>query len=114
MAYGLAMLAYACDFAFNKRQVAVAAPARADREKVAARAVLVGAASGPDLAGQTFGADPADVSQLADLDGQGGDVEASGGAGPGTRAQSHWPTGPWPRTASVLTCIALVIHLAPI
>ena len=116
MAYGLAMLAYACDFAFNKRHVAAAASAvsvQDEREKVA-EAALVGAASGPDLAGHTFGADPADVSQLADLDGHGGAAGAGDGAGPGWVAQGRWPTGPWLRTAFTLTCIGLVVHVAAI
>ncbi len=116
MAYGLAMLAYACDFAFNKREVSVATPARTDRDRVAST-VLVGAASGPDLADHTFGADPADVSQLADLDDRGGGSgggTAAGGAGIGSAAQSRWPTGPWLRTAFVLTCLGLVVHITAI
>ena len=116
MAYGLAMLAYACDFAFNKRQVSVATSTRTDREKVAST-VLVGAASGPDLADRTFGADPTDVSQLADLDDQGGGSgagSAAGGAGVGSVAQPRWPAGPWLRTAFVLTCLGLVVHIAAI
>ena len=118
MAYGLAMLAYACDFAFNKRQVTGAVPAQAaapaERAAKVDQAALVGAASGPDLAGHVFRADPADVSQLADMDSQGGGAEASGGAGSGAVAQSRWPSGPWLRTAFVLTCLGLVIHFAAI
>ena len=113
MAYGLAMLAYACDFAFNKRLVSAAAPARAEAAPARANA-LVGAASGPDLAGHSFGADPADVSQLADLNVQGGDALAGGGAGSGYVAQSRWPAGPWLRTAFALTCIGLLVHIAAI
>jgi cytochrome c-type biogenesis protein CcsB len=119
MAYGLAMLAYACDFAFNKRQVSgpaavrAQAPARAERAMVE-QAALVGAASGLDLAGHRFGADPADVSQLADLDGRASGAEASGGAGSGSVANSRWPTGPWLRTAFVLTCVGLIVHIAAI
>ena len=135
MAYGLAMLAFACDFAFNKRGVTapvgvgatagagagagVGAAAEAGVAAGAQRAkveqtALVGVASSADLAGHTFGADPADVSQLADLNGNGGAAEVSGGAGGGSVAQSRWPTGSWLRTAFVLTCIGLVIHIAAI
>ncbi|HWF79183.1 MAG TPA: c-type cytochrome biogenesis protein CcsB [Streptosporangiaceae bacterium] len=110
MAYGLAMLAYACDFAFNKRQVAALTPASATREKVG-QAALVGAAPGSDLADHMFGAEPADISQLADLDDRSG---GASGAGSGTVVQSRWPTGSWLRTAFVLTCIGLVVHVAAI
>jgi cytochrome c-type biogenesis protein CcsB len=120
MAYGLAMLAYACDFAFNKRQVAVqsiparAEGAKAERVKVE-EAALVGGGSGPDLAGHRFGADPADVSQLADLDTQGaGTKVGGGGVSAGTVVMPRWPTGPWLRTAFVLTCIGLVVHVSAI
>jgi cytochrome c-type biogenesis protein CcsB len=113
MAYGLAMLAYACDFAFNRRQVSVqATPARAERVKVG-EAALVGAAPGADLSGHTFGAEPADISELADLDGVGGGAQAGGG-GTGSITQPRWPTGPWLRTAFALTCIGLVLHIGAI
>ncbi len=126
MCYGLAMLAYACDFAFSQRGAEVRAPAPAERAKMAAP-VLVGSPAGPEVADGTpevhgFGADPADVSQLADLDGHGtgqpgraGAVPAGGGsADVGGVGQSRWPTGSWLRTAFVLTCLGLVIHLAAI
>jgi cytochrome c-type biogenesis protein CcsB len=63
--YAIAMLAYACDFAFGKRQTAPASAAgQPDRvEEVA----LVGAASGAEFAGHAFPADPGDPSELADL-----------------------------------------------
>jgi len=117
MAYGLAMLAYACDFAFSKRQAVMPAPTQAQptrAERLAAPA-LVGMPSAADLADgapgmHAFGADPADVSELADLDGRGsGDPSPPGDAG-----QSRWPAGPWLRTAFVLTCLGLVIHVAAI
>lgn len=121
MAYGLAMLAYACDFAFSKRQANAGAggqaPAGAGAPAGApakAEAVLVGAASGPDLAGHMFGAEPADVSQLADLDDQGGGAETGGGAGSGSIGLTRWPASPWLRTAFVLTCIGLAVHIAAI
>jgi cytochrome c-type biogenesis protein CcsB len=113
MAYGLAMLAYACDFAFGKGQAAAPAPSWPDREKAAVTA-LVGAAGGPDLADHRFAADPADVSQLADLDGAASRAAGGGDAGAGSRSQALWPAGPWLRTAFVLTCLGLVVHIAAI
>src|SRR5215510_11199313 len=62
------MLAYACDFAFGKRRAA-ATPSVRRPERVQA-AALVGAASGADLAGHSFPADPAEPSELADLSGE--------------------------------------------
>jgi cytochrome c-type biogenesis protein CcsB len=83
--YGLAMLAYACDLAFGKRQSAAAAPAR--QPERAEAVALVGAASGTEFAGHAFPADPGDPSELADL--SSGDAgrarrKASGGAGVAT------------------------------
>ena len=85
--YAIAMLAYACDFAFGKREPAEAAPARrpADLMETAA---LVGAGSGAksgagpqglEFAGHAFPADPGDPSELADLSQEG--TRRSGGAG---------------------------------
>ncbi len=119
MVYGLAMLAYACDFAFGKWRVAAADPARAAgagadvlpaREKVGVTAAVGVTAdlAGSDPAEHSFGADPADLSQLADLSSQ------AGGSGPGAAWPAQWPRGPWLRTAFVLTCIGLVVHVGAI
>jgi len=127
--YGVAMLAYACDFAFGRRSAAEAAKAAAP-ERVPA---LVGAATGTDLAGHSFPADPADLSQLADLDGTAFDGAAeaaasgqgtAGGDGqPGTgslplpalpAAPQQWPQGSWLRGAFVLTCAGLAVHIIAI
>jgi cytochrome c-type biogenesis protein CcsB len=88
--YAVAMLAYACDFAFGKRRAAATSPARRP-ERVQA-AALVGAARGADLAGHSFPADPAEPSELADLSGEsarwggvlndGAPAAAPGGGGP--------------------------------
>ena len=64
--YAVAMLAYACDFAFGKRQAAATSAARPQPARVEA-GMLVGAASGAELAGHAFPADPGDPSELADL-----------------------------------------------
>ncbi|MGN6791852.1 MAG: c-type cytochrome biogenesis protein CcsB [Streptosporangiaceae bacterium] len=81
------MVAYACDFAFGKRQSAAAAPAR--QPERAEAVALVGAASGTEFAGHAFPADPGDPTELADLS----SAEArparrpkSGGAGSATSA----------------------------
>jgi ABC-type transport system involved in cytochrome c biogenesis permease subunit len=107
MLYGFAMLAYACDFLYNRRRVPAAAPKAAARAKVA-EAALVGA-GGPDLADHNFGADPTDAAaQLADLS------QPSGSGGGGTVLAPRWPQGSWLRTAFVLTCLGLGMHLAAI
>ncbi len=125
MAYGFAMLAYACDFLYGKNILDSPAEAQSKRakdhskEKVGA-AALVGAGAGvggaagaaDDLAEHTFGADPADVSQLADLNDTGSGSDGSRTPGVGTAAR--WPTGPWLRTAFVLTCIGLLVHIGAI
>jgi hypothetical protein len=82
--YAIAMLAYACDFAFGKRQPAEAAagqPARVESVE------LVGAASGVEFAGHAFPADPGDPSELADLSADNGRRAGTGGlvAGPRLR-----------------------------
>lgn len=89
--YAVAMLAYACDFAFGKRQAAGVATDEPRSERVGEPA-LVGAAAGADLTGHAFPADPGDPSELADLSGRparrteaGDDIEAGDGAG-GDRA----------------------------
>lgn len=138
--YAVAMLAYACDFAFGKRQSAAASPARPMRERVGATA-FVGAPSGAEFAGHSFPADPADLSQLADLRGDAGPREdpgdgagpargagAGGGAGAGSGSgrtglpepalvparQSLWPEGTWLRAAFLLTCAGLVLHVTAV
>jgi cytochrome c-type biogenesis protein CcsB len=121
MAYGFAMLAYACDFVYGKNILdsSAAAPADTDRakEKVGAGALVgagaVGAVAGADdLTERTFGAEPADISELADLNDSGDGSGNSRSAG--IRSTSRWPTGPWLRTAFVLTCIGLIVHIGAI
>jgi cytochrome c-type biogenesis protein CcsB len=129
--YAVAMLAYACDFAFGKRQAAEGTAARAQPKRVSEPA-LIGAAPASDLAGH-FPADPSDPSELADLsarqaDGPGtsdsaGTADAHGGsAGRGKLAalvlpptgQSRWPQGTWLRAAFLLTCAGLLLHTVSI
>jgi cytochrome c-type biogenesis protein CcsB len=154
--YGLAMLAYAGDLAFGKRQSAAVAPAR--QPERAEAVALVGAARSREFAGHAFPADPGDPSELADLspsdasrmsrNGSGGAGAASGllaggdatagadggqeadrgpaGAGQGdsgagslpepaaTIAASPWPQGTWLRSAFLLTCAGLALHVASV
>jgi cytochrome c-type biogenesis protein CcsB len=140
--YAIAMLAYACDFAFGKRQPAEAAagqPARVESVE------LVGAASGVEFAGHAFPADPGDPSELADLSADngrragtggllGGGTSAAGRSGGGAAGeqrdkpgfssslpepaaaarQSPWPEGTWVRAAFLLTCAGLIVHIASV
>jgi cytochrome c-type biogenesis protein CcsB len=91
--YALAMLAYACDFAFRKERLV--AP-----EQAAKVPELVGAGAAVSGGSQPGAAAPA------------GGGPASGGLG--TVGQKLWPTGFWLRTAFSLTCAGLLLHLAAI
>ena len=88
--YALAMLSYACDFAFRKERL-IAAPAHAQVSEL----VGVGPASAPAVA--------------AGPEGTGGSGAAAGG-----RPAGLWPTGFWLRTAFALTCTGLAAHMAAI
>ena len=136
VAYAVAMLAYACDFAFGKRPARSAAKtaeaAEAAEVMTASRvgaAAFVGAGAGPDLAGHAFPADPADPAELADLREAAATASASGGpAGSalGTRGSggalpaslpgrpARWPEGGWVSAAFGLTCAGLALHLVAI
>ena len=78
--YALAMLAYACDFAFARQRVLA--------DAVPAPALVAAGAGGPAV---TVAADP-------------GPPPAAPGAPAGERA-GRWPSGVWLRTAFGLTCI---------
>jgi cytochrome c-type biogenesis protein CcsB len=87
--YALAMLAYACDFAFGHRAVAATAPARVPE--------LVGAVSGAPASG--------------------GDTTVGAGAGAGDTVPAtpgHRAAGLWMRTAFTLTCVGLATHITGI
>ncbi len=125
--YAMAMLAYACDFAFSRRPLRADSPATPARARVSETALVgAGVTAGADLTDHTFAADPADISQLADLSGQQGNGSAGAGprdagraglaglAGGGSVQDGRWPSGPWVRTAFVLTCLGLVVHLGAI
>ncbi|MGI9006487.1 MAG: c-type cytochrome biogenesis protein CcsB [Streptosporangiaceae bacterium] len=123
--YALAMVAYACDFAFGKRQAAAAAEVRREPELVPA-GVGAGVSAGLTV-GHAFPADPGDPSELADLSGSAGSAEADDGAADGghggfalpepaamVERTSHWPQGRWLRSAFLLTCAGLMLHIASV
>jgi cytochrome c-type biogenesis protein CcsB len=103
--YALAMLAYACDFAFARQRVladAVPARALASTGTPALVAVGAGAPAVPVLAGSV----PADPGPpLA--------PPAAPGA-PGRERASRWPSGVWLRTAFGLTCIGVACQVVSI
>ncbi|MDA8321531.1 MAG: c-type cytochrome biogenesis protein CcsB [Actinomycetota bacterium] len=119
LVYGLAMVAYAFDFAFTKR-AAKAAVAPATAPSKAESPALVGA--GADRAGLSFAADPGDPSELADLSeqdagpagGGAGDAASSAAATYLAGEQPRWPAGTWLRTAFALTCFGLLLQISSI
>jgi cytochrome c-type biogenesis protein CcsB len=97
--YALAMLAYACDFAFARQRV-LAGTVRAETVAPASALVAVGA-GGPDVPVSASAAPPA---------------AAAGGSagGPAGGTQSRWPSGVWLRTAFGLTCIGVTCQVLSI
>jgi cytochrome c-type biogenesis protein CcsB len=87
--YALAMLAYACDFAFARQRVLA--------DAVPAPALVAAGAGGPAV---TVPADP-------------GPPPAAPGAPAGERA-GRWPSGVWLRTAFGLTCIGVACQVMSI
>src|SRR5262249_2167073 len=120
--YALAMLAYACDFAFSKsrvmRDVAVAVPGQSAAPAASASAAaevaepaVVGAAAG--RASTTAMAAGGTVTLPAGRGGQDGGP-GEGGARPAQPLpdrESMWPAGMWLRTAFALACIGLTTHV---
>jgi cytochrome c-type biogenesis protein CcsB len=105
--YALAMLSYACDFAFRKERLiapepAVVAESRAPAPAVVAELVAVGG-SGPASAGPASAGPASPVTPGAALPADRPPADAS-----------RWPTGFWLRTAFGLTVAGLVTHLVAI
>jgi cytochrome c-type biogenesis protein CcsB len=99
--YALAMLAYACDFAFGKKEVPAVRKARVP--------ALVGAKSGAGL-------DADEADEAAGSEGAVGQVAAAGTAGPDAGAGlalglRSAPLGFWVRIAVTLTAVGLAAHL---
>jgi cytochrome c-type biogenesis protein CcsB len=119
--YALAMLAYACDFAFSKERVMTGIPAEVP-ELVGVGATVrakVGAAAGAAGAGSAAGL-PDREAIAGTSDSAGG---AAGGAGLATAlpglaglpgSQGRWPAGFWLRSAFSLTCVGLAAQMIAI
>ena len=87
--YAIAMLCYACDFAFGKPRVLAAAPVPELVSAGASAATGVGGAGPVPSAGSAAGGSTAVGS-------------AAGGS-----AASRWPSGFWLRLAFGLTCVGV-------
>jgi cytochrome c-type biogenesis protein CcsB len=112
--YALAMLCYACDFAFARHRImAGVTEAEAARTVVPAPLVGVGAGSGVGArgtAGAGGGAGPGTGGPAAPVKSN----LAAGDAAHEVPRPSRWPSGFWLRLAFGLTTIGLVLHLAAI
>jgi cytochrome c-type biogenesis protein CcsB len=97
--YAVAMLAYACDFAFGKKKAPAVVRARVP-ELVSAQA----GGSAP-IAADTAAAGAGDA--VAGADSPGGDA-----AVPADQRLGRRPVGFWVTTAVALTCVGLAFHLA--
>jgi cytochrome c-type biogenesis protein CcsB len=116
--YALAMLSYACDFAFRKERLLAAEP---DRAGPATAGTTASAAVAPQLvtagAGRS-GAGPAGTGTAGPRPAGSGAPAAplgapgSGRPGADGSAAGRWPTGFWLRTAFGLTVVGLLAHLA--
>jgi cytochrome c-type biogenesis protein CcsB len=85
--YAIAMLCYACDFAFAKRRVMAGIAETAE----VAVPELVGAGAGGPAIGASAAPPPVAVA--------------------GDRKESRWPSGFWLRLAFGLTCIGVTVHV---
>jgi cytochrome c-type biogenesis protein CcsB len=109
MLYALAMLCYACDFAFARDRLMAGLPQHADADAAltgAAVPSLVAAGAGapavPVAAGAGSPAAPARTAPAQPT-----------GAGPAESA-SRWPSGFWLRLALGLTCVGVTAHVLAI
>jgi cytochrome c-type biogenesis protein CcsB len=101
--YALAMLAYACDFAFGKERVLASAG-------LAGQPALVGAGVGAASAASVRPvASAGDAGAAGDAATGAGDAALA--AGPAEPLPGPWPRGFWLRTAFGLTCAGLVAHI---
>jgi cytochrome c-type biogenesis protein CcsB len=102
--YAIAMLAYACDFAFGKKKAPAVVRARVP-ELVSAQA------AGPaPVAADTAAAGAADA--VAGGDGPGGDGPGGNAVVAADQRLGRRPVGFWVTTAVVLTSVGLAFHLA--
>jgi cytochrome c-type biogenesis protein CcsB len=111
--YAVAMLAFACDFAFGKKRAPDVARVRV-RELVSARAATRPAGSSA-VGGPVAEADDGLADEpVADGPGAGGSGPGGAEAGAAEAAQraGRGPVGLWVTTAVVLTCAGLALHSA--
>src|SRR6266700_5273128 len=103
----MAMLGYACHFAFGKRQSAAASSSATPQPQ------LVGAAAGGAAAGGAGGAGAGDTAA-----GDDGSPWSGRGAlpapAPAAARRSPWPEGSWQRVAFLLTCAGLILHITAV
>jgi cytochrome c-type biogenesis protein CcsB len=104
--YAVAMLCYACDFAFAKHRVMAGLTDPAAADAAASRAALTGAAV-PSLVAAGAGGRSVEVAA-----GKGGPPTSApaGAPEPARERASRWPSGFWLRVAFGLTCIAVTAH----
>jgi cytochrome c-type biogenesis protein CcsB len=105
--YAFAMLAFACDFAFGRRQAPAAGQAPAP--------ALVGAgpaeaAAGPGTLAEVPAAPPAGPGAGSGVPAPAGGSTAAAGAGPGAAAPGRGRVGRWVAAAVALTCVGLAAH----
>lgn len=100
--YALAMLAYACDFAFSKERLLA--------ERPAATPQLVSATAAAPAGGAAGGRGAAAADGAAGADGAAPPVERDGRF----TAPGVWPAGFWLRTAFGLTCAGLAAQVTAI
>jgi cytochrome c-type biogenesis protein CcsB len=121
--YAIAMLCYACDFAFAKHRVLgdVTDQADAAGADVAAVPELVSAELvGAELVGAGAGAGGAGGSRRAGTVAGRPGAGAAAGLPPGdvaavaAKSASRWPSGFWLRLAFALTCVGVTVHVIAI
>ena len=117
--YALAMLAYACDFAFGKDRVLTGIPAEVPDQATAEVPDLVGAAASPagarsvaGLRGAGSAAGPGNAGGPGNASGAGPATVVAGSGQPAGRGP--WPAGLWLRSAFGLTCAGLAAQVIAI
>src|SRR5271165_2461693 len=101
--YAIAMLCYACDFAFAKHRVLAEVSEAAD---VAVPELVAAGAGGPAAAsagGSSAGGQTTSVSGSRPPAGIGG-----------SKPTSRWPSGFWLRLAFSLTCVGVAVQVCAI
>jgi cytochrome c-type biogenesis protein CcsB len=107
--YAIAMLCYACDFAFAKHRVLAGL---AETAGVAAVPELVGAGAGAGAVAAGASVGPPATGVAGNLPPP---AVASAAVAPAAdQAPSRWPAGFWLRLAFSLTCVGVAVHVVAI